>query len=118
MESFDDNKNIINLIIDSWRFVKLFEKVISKLDAGEKQRYFNQVHYYLNSLNNCLEKFEMKIVNLEGQKFDPGMAVTPINLEDFDPNLTLIIEQMIEPVIMGKTGIVNSGTVLLREAKV
>jgi hypothetical protein len=55
----------------------------------------------------------LRIVNLEGQKFDPGMAVTVANPTDFGPNEALFVEQMLEPVIMGKDGLVRTGKVIL-----
>jgi len=109
---------ILELVIESWRFSRLFEKLLSKLDAGESQRYINQFKYYLNQLESNLEKIGCKLANLEGQPFDPGMAVTPLNLQDFEPNDPLIIEQMIEPVIMGPEGVLRTGTVILRKAHI
>ena len=108
---------ILELIIESWRFTRLFSKLLTKLDAGESQKYHNQFKYYLNQLDANLEKIECKLVNLDGQPFDPGMAVSPINLEDFAPDDPLIIEQMIEPIIMGPEGVLRTGTVLLRKAQ-
>ena len=55
----------------------------------------------------------MKLVNVEGHPFDPGMAATPLNIEEFDANDALIVDQMIEPIIMGKEGLVKTGTVTL-----
>jgi hypothetical protein len=107
---------ILELIIESWRFSRLFAKLLSKLDAGESHKYANQFKYYLNQLESNLEKINCKLANLEGQPFNVGMAVTPLNLEDFEPNEPLIIEQMIEPVIMGPEGVLKTGTVTLRKA--
>lgn len=63
---------ILELIIESWRFTRLFSKLLTKLDAGESQRYLNQFKYYLNQLDANLEKIDCKLVNLDGQPFDPG----------------------------------------------
>lgn len=40
--------------------------------------------------------------------FNPGMAATPLNIEDFNSEDTLIIDQMLEPIIMGKDGLVKT----------
>jgi hypothetical protein len=55
----------------------------------------------------------MKIVNLEGQLYDPGMAASPLNIADFGPDDKLMVDQMVEPLIMGPDGIVKSATVML-----
>jgi hypothetical protein len=51
---------------------------------------------------------------LEGQKYDPGVAATALNISDFGPDDELVIEQMVEPIVMGSEGIIRPGTVLLK----
>ena len=53
-------------------------------------------------------------MNLEGQPYDTGMAASPINIADFAPDDHLVVDQMVEPVIMGGNGIVRTGTVMLK----
>ena len=62
-------------------------------------------------------KAELKIVNVEGQIYDPGMAATPLNLDEFATAENLVVEQMVEPIIMGAEGIVRTGTVILRRVE-
>lgn len=59
----------------------------------------------------------MRIVNVEGHPFDPGMAATPLNIEKFDAKDALMVDQMLEPIIMGKEGLVKAGTVTLRKVE-
>jgi len=59
----------------------------------------------------------LKLVNLEGQTFSPGMAATPLNIEDFGPDEILLVDQMVEPVILGSEGVLRTGTVMLRKAQ-
>jgi hypothetical protein len=110
-------KGIINIAVESWRFSRLFSRLLTKLDAGETQRYANQFKFYIKQLEDNLESAGLKIVNLEGQAFNPGMAATPLNIEDFDPVDVLIVEQMVEPVIMNSEGVVRTGTVILRKVQ-
>jgi hypothetical protein len=44
------------------------------------------------------------------------MAATPLNIADFGPDDTLVVEQMMEPILMGPDGVVKSGTILLKRA--
>ena len=60
---------------------------------------------------------KMKIVDVEGLEFELGMAVTPLNIEEFDVDDSLIVDQMLEPIIMSREGLVKTGTVMLRKAK-
>jgi hypothetical protein len=65
----------------------------------------------------ALEQAGLRIVNVEGHPFDPGMAATPLNIEEFNANDTLMVDQMLEPIIMGAEGLVKTGTVILRKVE-
>ena len=39
-------QSLIDIAVESWRFSRLFGKVVSKLDAGESGRYVNQLRYF------------------------------------------------------------------------
>lgn len=112
-QNIDLTQIIINLSIESWRFIKVFERAISKLDAGEQARYISQLRWYYKKLEESLEAASLKLVNMEGSAFDIGMAVTPLNIADFKNSDILFIDQMMEPIIMGQDGLVHSGIVTL-----
>jgi hypothetical protein len=114
--STEQNINpLLNLATESWRFSKMFYRVTTKLDAGEQNRYVSQYRYFIKQLEETLTSAGYSLVNLEGQLFDPGMAATPLNIEDFEPEDELFVEQMLEPVIMNNNGLVRMGTVTLRK---
>ena len=107
---------LIDVVIESWRFSRTFGRVLSKLDAGEAVRYQSQLRFYLKRLDEALASAGLKIVNLEGQAYDTGMAATALNIADFAPEDVLFVEQMIEPVIMGEDGLRRTGTIMLKRA--
>lgn len=106
-------QSVIDMAVEGWRFSRLFSRVISKLDAGEANRYVNQLRYFQKRIEENLERLDMKLVNVEGQVFDQGMAATALNIADFDAEDKLIISQMIEPIIMGPEGLKRQGTVMV-----
>ena len=110
-------ESLISIAVESWRFSKVFERLLLKVDTNERNRYSNQYKWYQKKLNESLNQADLKLVNLEDQPYDIGMAVTAINIEDFDGEDELIVDQMIEPLIMNKDGIVKLGTVILRKAQ-
>ncbi len=110
-------KSLIEISVESWRFARIFSKFLGKLDAGETQRYANQVRYFLKRINSELEKFSICLVNIEGQQYDSGMAVSALNSADFAPDDILIVEQMVEPIVMGPDGLIRSGTVMLAKVR-
>lgn len=109
-------KALISIAVEAWRFGRVFERLLSRLDAGEQNRYQNQFRWFIKKMEEALEQAGLKIVNIEGQLFDPGMAATPLNIEEFDAQDILIVDQMLEPVIMGKEGLVKTGAVTLKKA--
>ena len=110
-----DKDVIINIAIETWRFGRVFERLLSKLDTDEQQRYRNQSRWFEKKLEEFLAEVGWQIVDIEGQAFDPGMAATPLNIEDFDAEDSLIVDQMLEPIIMEKEELVKTGTVMLKK---
>lgn len=110
-------QSLIDIAVESWRFSRLFGKVVSKLDAGESGRYVNQLRYFQKKVEEGLEANGLKLVNVEGHPYDPGMAASALNLGDFGQDDALLVDQMLEPIIMGPTGLRKQGTVMLRKVE-
>ena len=111
-------KSLLELAVESWRFSKVFERIVMKLDAGEKARYFGQYRWYVKRLDELLAQGEFKLVSVEEHPYDPGMAVTPLNIDEFDSSDRLVVDQMLDPIIMGRNGIMKMGTVTLRKVEI
>lgn len=108
---------VINMAVESWRFGRVFDRLLTKLDAGEQNRYKSQFRWFIKKVEEALEQADLRIVNVEGHPFDPGIAATPLNIGEFDAKDTLMVDQMLEPIIMGKEGLVRTGTVTLRKVE-
>jgi hypothetical protein len=116
--SSDPVKNaLLSLAVEGWRFTRAYLRLISKLDAGDQNRFASQYRYFKKQLEDKLGDVGFRLVNIEGLPFDPGMAATAINISDFFPKDKLIVDQMLEPIIMSETGVVKMGTVLLRKGE-
>ena len=108
-------QSLVDISVECWRFMRLFSRVVSKLDAGEAGRYVNQLRYFQKKVEESLDASGLKLVNVEGQPFDPGMAASALNIGDFGPDDQLLVDQMVEPIIMGTEGLRKQGTVMLRK---
>ena len=113
----DPREILLDVAIESWRFARLFRRVLSKLDADEAPRYVGQLRYYLKTLGERLEAADLRLVDIEGHPYDPGVAASALNIGDFAPGDVLVVEQMLEPIVMGSDGLVRSGTVMLRKVQ-
>ena len=110
-------QSLIDIAVESWRFSRLFRNVINKLDAVDSGRYVNQLRYFQKKVEESLNSSGLKLVNIEGQPYDVGMAASALNLGDFGPDDVLIVDQMVEPIIMGPNGLRKQGTVMLRKVE-
>ena len=114
MENIDRIKNsVIEIAVEHYRFKNTFMKAISKLDFEEQSKYMSQFAWFSKKVTKAVEEAGLRIVSLEGQAYDPGMAVTPLNIDDFEVEDELKIVQMIEPIIMQEDTVLKTGTVLL-----
>jgi hypothetical protein len=109
---------IVKVVVESWRFGRVYEKAVSKLDGKDRVRFEGQLVAFGKKIEEALGAMGMWIVNIEGTQFDPGIAATPLNIEDFGPDDELVIDRMMEPIIMGKDGLVRMGLVTLRKLKI
>jgi hypothetical protein len=110
-------RSLIDISVESWRFARLFKRVLVKLDESETPRYLNQLRYFEKKLEDGLDAVGLKIVSLEGQSYDAGMAASPLNIADFGPEDKLVVDRMVEPILMGPDGLVKGGTVMLRKVE-
>ena len=104
---------LIDLAVDAWKLARLFERVVARLDAGEQARYANQLRFILRRIDAATESVGARLVSIEGLPFEPGQAATPLNLDEFAEDDALVVAQMLEPIVMGREGVLRMGTVLL-----
>ena len=117
IDGVDLRQSIIDMAVEAWRFRRVFTKAMSKLDAGESSRYIGQFNWFIKKVNEALKTAGMKIVDVEGQPYDVGMALSPLNIDDFGPDDQLFVEQMIEPIIMDEEKVLKTGTAILGRIK-
>ncbi len=106
-------ESLIEIACEHYRFKRVFAKAISKLDIEEQNKYSSQFAWFSKKVVRALDEADLKIVNVDGQLYDPGMAVTPLNIEDFETDDILYVEQTMEPIIMQENTVVKTGTVIL-----
>ena len=107
--------SLVELAVESWRFSRLFLKVVGKLDAGEANRYINQSNYFQKNISKSLEENDLNLVDVEGHEYEAGLAVTPLNSEEFEDDDVLVVDHMVEPIIMDSEGVRKIGTVMLKK---
>lgn len=105
--------SLCSIALELFRFQRVFEKAISKLDIEDQVKYQSQFAWFVKKVTKALTEANLRIINMEGQPYDPGMAVTPLNIDDFGIDDELYIAQMIEPIIMQGDIVYKTGTAIL-----
>jgi hypothetical protein len=107
---------LVDIAVESWRFLRLMDRVVNSLDADQQRRVSTRFNYFQKRVIDALESVDLRLVLLEGSRFGPELAATAVNAGDFGPGDDLVVDQTLEPVVMGPEGVVRSGTVTLRRA--
>lgn len=105
--------NLIVIATELFRVQRVFNKAMSKLDVDEQTKYNSQFAWFSKRVSKALDDSGLRIIDLAGQLYDPGMAVTPLNIEEFETDDVLYVAQTMEPIIMQNDVVVKTGTVLL-----
>lgn len=110
-------ENLVTIASELFRFEKVFKKAIGKLEIEDQNKYVSQFAWFAKKVTKALDEAGFHLVNIEGQIYDPGMAVTPLNIDEFEPDDKLFVEQIIEPIIMSENAVYKTGTVILGRVK-
>ena len=105
--------NLVVIAGELHRFKGVFAKAISKLDIDEQNKYSSQFQWFSKKVTKALDDAGIRVVTLDGQLYDPGMAVTPLNIEDFEADDILYVAQTMEPIIMQDNAVIKTGSVIL-----
>ena len=97
---------LIELVIEFWRH----EKANQKNDNIRTRRLKNQIKKLIKFAN-------IKVFDLEGEKYDPGLALEVIHYRKDDNKAEKVIEEMISPIIIFNGNVVNYGQVVLSGPK-
>ena len=105
--------DLVSIASELFRVQRVFAKAISKLDVEEQSKYNSQFAWFTKKVTRVLDDSGIRIISVDGHLYDPGMAVTPLNIEEFETDDVLYVAQTMEPVIMQNDAVVKTGTVLL-----
>ena len=108
--------SLVAIAAETFRFQHVYSKVLSKLDLNEQAKYSSQFAWFTKKVTKALDEAGLRIVDVNGQLYDPGMAVTPLNIEDFEAEDILYVAQTMEPIIMQDNAVIKTGTVILGRA--
>ena len=110
-------KQIIDFVVEEYRFLKSYSSLLNKILPEERQKYKSTYDFHVKKIQEIMEECKLKIVELENKDFNDGLSITALNMEDFEKDDKLVIQQVIEPLIISTIDgtIMKSGTVILEK---
>lgn len=108
---------LVELASESWRFHQVMQRSMQSMNPFDARRLSNHYAWYERIVQEVLDEAGLHVVDLTGEPYDVGMAVTPLNLDDFPDGQqsTYHIAQMVEPIVMQEGAVRKHGTVMLGE---
>ena len=106
--------NIVSIATEAYRFGNAFDGMLEKMSFDDRKKYSSQFAWFKKRVDKAVNDAGYDIVDLKGQPYDPGMAVKPINIEDFDVDDDLYVDYLIEPIIMRDGTVIKEGTAILK----
>ena len=106
---------LVDLAAESWRLDRQVQRAAGGMDPMDADRFLNQFEWYMRKVGAVLEENGLYTVDLTGEEYSVGLAVTPLNLEDFPEgsDMRFRIAQMVEPIVMENGRVRKTGTVML-----
>lgn len=99
-------KTMTKLVIELWRH----NKTNKNTDNMRTRRLKNQIE-------KIIELANIKIYDLEGEKYDPGLALEVIHFITDNNKSETIIDEMISPIVILNSKVINYGQVVLSGPK-
>lgn len=120
LEKINDSQtnSLVSLVIEAWRLKQAYDNLDEDLFPYKvRKRKQNQSLRFAKYFNKYLNDLNLDCVDLTGTKYEPGLPVDPINLDDFNGESLLVIETMIEPVVkvLASAEVLKRGIVVLKE---
>lgn len=105
---------VVALACESWRVMSTLDRLGANLDANQQRRLASRLAFHRRNVDAALADVGLRLVDVTGADFSPQLPATAVNADSFGPDDRLVVEQVIEPTVVGPAGVVRLGTVTLR----
>lgn len=110
----DNNMTLAHLAVEYWKLLKAFERTIGRLPQEHVARSTAQLRFSAGKLDSLLKDGGLNLVTFEGQKFEPNIPATALNVDDFTDGEILTIETTVEPAVVENMNVLLLGKVVLK----
>lgn len=110
-----NSKILAHLAVEYWKLLRAFERTIHRLPQEHVAKTAAQLKFSAGRLDSLLKECGLNLVTFDGQKFEPNIPATALNIEDFAEGKRLTIESTVEPAVVEKMTVLLLGKVVLRK---
>lgn len=109
----EDLHAIAALASEYWKLLRMLDQAIDLAPPKTKNRLQAQARYAQSRLHAILDEKDMRIISFEGRTYEPNLAASAINADDFPGENDLIVEMTLEPAVMVDMTVLKTGKVYL-----
>ena len=110
-----NDMTLARLAVEYWKLLKAFERTIGRLPHEHVAKTTAQLRFSASRLDSLLMEGGLVLVTFDGQKFEPNISATALNVDDFADGETLIIESTVEPAVVENMNVLLMGKVMLKK---
>ena len=104
---------LMEIAVEAWRLDRVVDKALQRMSPMDAERLVGQYRWFRRKVDAAMEDAGLRAVDLTGQAYSIGMAVTALNMDEFDDDEDLTVAQMVEPVILFDGRVMRTGAVIL-----
>ncbi len=111
----DNNMTLAHLAVEYWKLLKAFERAIGRLPQEHVAKTTAQLRFSARKLDSLIKDGGLNLVTFDGQKFEPSIPATALNVDDFTDGEILTIETTVEPAVVENMNVLLLGRVVLKK---
>ena len=112
----DTVQALADIAVEAYRLARVAQKATLRMAPMDAERFAGHYNGFQRRVDAALASAGMQTVDLTGQPYSVGMAVTALNADEFDEE-ELVVAQMVEPVLMKDGAVLRTGSVMLAPAR-
>lgn len=106
-------ESLAQLCVEYWKLMVVMEKALAKVQEKDGKRLEAQLKFSKRQLDVILQDLGLRLVDVSGERFHPGLAVSVDNPAQHEDEEVLMISQTLEPTVMSGMTILRRGRVIV-----
>jgi hypothetical protein len=109
----DSEETTARLAVEYWKLLRVLERALDSVPEDRRERYASQGRYAAERLDELLRDRKMSVQSFDGMDFEVNLPVSPVNGDEFQGRVDVVVARTIEPAIIADMRPVLMGKVYL-----